>query len=65
MTIIAQRSPLPAGIDCTSRESLHGFTAHRYVASSSAIRLNVLPATVSGAWVHSRGGIDDGLKTEK
>lgn len=65
MTIIGQRSPLPAGIDCTSRESLHGFNAHKWVAGSPAIRLNVLPATLPGAWVHGRGGIDDGLRTEK
>ncbi|RPF30146.1 hypothetical protein EDD96_6723 [Streptomyces sp. Ag109_G2-6] len=65
MTITAQRSPLPAGTDFTGRESLHGFNAHKYVASSPAIRLNLLPATVPGSWVHGHGGIDDDLRTEK
>ncbi|GHB83824.1 hypothetical protein GCM10010347_63400 [Streptomyces cirratus] len=64
MTIIAQRSLLPAGIDPTGRESLHGLNAHKYVARSPAIHLDVLPAAVPGDWVHGHGGIDD-LRAEK
>lgn len=64
MTIIAQRPPLPAGVDFTGCGSL-GFNAHKYVASNPAIRLDVLPAAVPGAWAHGRGGIDDDLRAEK
>ncbi|MCX4546305.1 NAD(+) synthase [Streptomyces sp. NBC_01565] len=39
----------------TRLESLHGFNAHKYVASSPAIHLNVLPSAVPGGWSHGHG----------
>ncbi|MFM9457110.1 hypothetical protein [Streptomyces europaeiscabiei] len=65
MTINAQWSPLPAGIDSRGFESLHGLEAHKYVARGPAVHLNALPAAVPGRGAHGHVGIDDGLGTEK
>ncbi len=65
VTITAQWSPLPAGIDSRGLESLHGSNAHKYVARSPAIHLNVPPVTVPGGWVNGHVDIDDDLRTEK
>ncbi|MER5717451.1 hypothetical protein [Streptomyces sp. NPDC002132] len=65
MTIIAQWSPLPAGIDSMGFESLRGLEAHKYVARGPAVHLNALPAAVPGCGAHGHVRIDDGLSTEK
>ncbi|MFG2386987.1 hypothetical protein [Streptomyces avermitilis] len=65
MTITAQWSPLPAGIDSRGFESLHGLEAHKYVARGPAVHLNALPAAVPGCGAHGHVGIGDGLGTEK
>ncbi|MET9694377.1 hypothetical protein ABZY81_39200 [Streptomyces sp. NPDC006514] len=43
----------------------HRFNAHKCVAGSPAIHLNVPPAVVPGTRGHGHGGIDNYLKTEK
>ncbi|MDX2389244.1 NAD(+) synthase [Streptomyces sp. DK15] len=36
-------------------ESLHAFNAHKYVAGSQAVHINVLPSAVPGGWSHGHG----------
>ncbi|MFJ8162202.1 NAD(+) synthase [Streptomyces sp. NPDC096136] len=45
----------------TRLESLHSFNAHKYVAGSPAVHLNVLPSAVPGGWSHGHGdaGVED------
>ncbi|WP_060888133.1 hypothetical protein [Streptomyces caniscabiei] len=65
MTIIAQWSPLPAGIDSRGFEFLHGLEAHKCVASGPAVHLDARPVAVPGCGAHDHAGIGDGLSTEK
>ncbi|MFD9122873.1 hypothetical protein [Streptomyces bottropensis] len=65
MTIIAQWSPFPAGIDSRGFESLRGLEAHKCVARGPAVHLNALPAAVPGCDAHGRIEIYDGLGAEK